>query len=76
ARAVAGLATTLQTARDESQRAELDRAARDIQRERLSARAAEFARAMDEVVATLSTTTVALHERTAALSNDAASTTD
>ncbi|MFP5512188.1 MAG: methyl-accepting chemotaxis protein [Alphaproteobacteria bacterium] len=76
ARAVAGLATTLQTARDESQRAELDRAARDIQRERLSARAAEFARAMDEVVATLSTTTVALHERTAALSNDASSTTD
>ena len=76
ARAVAGLATTLQIARDESQRAELDRAARDIQRERLSARAAEFARAMDEVVATLSTTTVALHERTAALSNDAASTTD
>ncbi len=76
ARAVAGLATTLQTARDEAERAELDRAARDIQRERLSARAAEFARAMDEVVATLSTTTVALHERTAALSNDAASTTD
>ncbi|PWC76968.1 methyl-accepting chemotaxis protein [Azospirillum sp. TSH64] len=76
ARAVAGLATTLQGARDESQRADLERAARDLQRERLSVRAAEFARAMDEVVATLSTTTVALHERTAALTNDAASTTD
>jgi methyl-accepting chemotaxis protein len=76
ARAVAGLATTLQGARDESQRGELERAARDLQRERLSARAAEFARAMDEVVATLSTTTVALHERTAALTSDAASTTE
>ncbi|MBP2302021.1 methyl-accepting chemotaxis protein [Azospirillum picis] len=76
ARAVAGLATTLQAAHDEGQRAELERAVRDQQRERLSVRAAEFARAMDEVVATLATTTVALNERTAALSSDAASTTD
>ncbi|MBP2229620.1 methyl-accepting chemotaxis protein [Azospirillum agricola] len=76
ARTVAGLATTLSAARDDSQRMEQERAARDQQRERLSARAAQFARAMDEVVATLSTTTLALHERTAALSSDAASTTE
>ncbi|PWC37935.1 methyl-accepting chemotaxis protein [Azospirillum sp. TSO35-2] len=76
ARAVAGLATTLRVAHDEAERAELERAVRDQQRERLSARAAEFARAMDEVVAMLSTSTVALHERTAALSGDAASTTE
>ncbi|CAO3438511.1 methyl-accepting chemotaxis protein [Azospirillum doebereinerae] len=76
ARTVAGLATTLSTARDATKRMDEERASRDQQRERLSARAAQFARAMDEVVATLSTTTVSLHERTAALAGDAASTTE
>jgi len=76
ARTVAGLATTLAGARDTALRLDEERAARDQQREHLSARATQFARAMDEVVATLSSAATSLHERSAALSGDAAQSTE
>ncbi|HYH17074.1 MAG TPA: methyl-accepting chemotaxis protein [Azospirillum sp.] len=76
ARTVAGLASTLSTARSTAQHLDQERAARDQQRERLSARATEFARAMDEVVATLSRAAGSLHERSATLLGDAANATE
>ncbi|HYG91313.1 MAG TPA: methyl-accepting chemotaxis protein [Azospirillum sp.] len=76
ARTVSGLATTLAAARDTAQNLDQERAARDLQRERLSARATQFARAMDEVVASLSSAATSLHERSATLASDAASTTE
>jgi len=76
ARTVAGLASTLAAARATSQNLDQERASRDQQRERLSARTTQFARAMDEVVATLSRAAGSLHERSAALLGDAASATE
>ncbi|MGQ9368223.1 methyl-accepting chemotaxis protein [Azospirillum sp. ST 5-10] len=73
ARTVAGLVTTLSSARETAQRLDEERAARDQQREQLSARAARFVRAMDEVVASLSEAATSLHERSAVLAADSAS---
>ena len=76
ARTVRGLATALAAARDTTQNLDQERAARDQQRERLSGRATQFARAMDDVVASLSNAATSLHERSATLARDAASTTE
>ncbi|HYH40264.1 MAG TPA: methyl-accepting chemotaxis protein [Azospirillum sp.] len=76
ARTVRGLATTLAAARDTAGNLDRERASRDQQRERLSARATQFARAMDEVAAGLSSAATSLHGRSAALAGDAAAATE
>ncbi len=75
AETVAGLAQTLSQARDAEQDMEREREARDLQRERLSERATAFVRAMDEVVASLSSAASVLHERSVVLSGDAVNAT-
>lgn len=76
ARTVRGLAAALASARDTATNLDRERASRDQQRERLSARATQFARAMDEVVAGLSSAATSLHGRSAALAGDAAAATE